>query len=88
MVQRSARILAAIILAMAGLILLPLPIPLGLPLLLISISLLASDIPWVRQRLLLLRKRYQEFSGHLNHIKHHLPGFVRRLIEDTDPGKI
>jgi hypothetical protein len=87
MVKRSARIVLGMFLVVTGIIVTPLPIPFGLLMIVIGLSLLASDIPVVHRALVNLRHRYQAFSARLNDIKHHLPGFARKLIEDTDPGK-
>ncbi|MDO6682969.1 MULTISPECIES: PGPGW domain-containing protein [unclassified Oceanobacter] len=86
MVKRSAKILLGIFFIIAGIIVTPLPLPFGLVMIVIGLSLLVSTVPRVREWLRQQRHRYREFSGRLNAIKSKLPGFARKLIEDTDPG--
>ena len=85
MIKRSAKLSAAIVLILLGIILLPLPIPFGLLCLLVGLSLLVSVVPGVRSWLISLRQRYRQTSRKLNQIGSRMPGFLRQLIEETDP---
>jgi hypothetical protein len=63
----------------------PTPIPVGLVMMAVGLGLLASESRWVRARLQGVRRRFPGFCGRLNAVKHKVPDFVRRVIEDTDP---
>lgn len=85
MFGRVAKIILGVVIVIAGIILTPLPIPFGILLILVGLSILVSAIPAMRSWLVAMRKRYSETSHKLNNIKPHMPRFLRRLIEDTDP---
>lgn len=85
MLKRSFKILTGCLLVIAGIIVTPLPIPFGIVMIIIGLSLLVTTVPQIRDWLKRRRTHYRETSGHLNAIKHKLPGFARKLIEDTDP---
>jgi len=85
MIKRSAKAVAGTFLVVIGIIVTPLPIPFGVIMIIIGLSLLASSVPWVREYLITLRRRYRDASGRLNQVKNRLPTFARQLIEETDP---
>ncbi|MCP5432268.1 MAG: hypothetical protein H6923_03255 [Alphaproteobacteria bacterium] len=68
-----------------GCIFFPLPIPLGLPFLLIGGALVISDSPTAQRVVRYWRRRYKGIDGHIFRVAPHMPAFVRRLVEKTEP---
>lgn len=66
---------------------LPLPVPVGLLMIITGLSLLVPAIPALALNLKRIRRRYPVTSARLRRLSPRLPGFVRRVIEDTDPDK-
>lgn len=86
MLIRSLKIVSGTFLVIGGIIVTPMPIPLGILMIVVGLSLLASSSRRVREWIKSQRRRYQELSAKLNAVKHRVPPFARRLIEETDPG--
>ncbi|MCA8909165.1 MAG: PGPGW domain-containing protein [Rhodospirillaceae bacterium] len=84
---RLVRLIAGWVLVVAGAILAPTPIPIGWLLLIVGFSILVHESETVRGWFRRLRIRYPRFGHWLHRNKHHAPGFGRRLIELTDPGR-
>lgn len=87
MIRRSVTLVGGVLLIVAGLLVLPLPVPVGLLMIILGVSLLVPTIPALSRYLKRLRCRYPVASSRLNHISPRLPGFVRRVIEETDPDR-
>lgn len=85
MLTRVISIIIGVILVVSGLVVLPLPIPFGLAMIIVGLSLLISNSHYFRTLFKKLRRRFMGLSVRLNNLKPHLPGFARRMIEDTDP---
>ena len=87
MIRRSVTLVGGVLLIVAGLLVLPLPVPVGLLMIILGVSLLVPAIPALARFLKRIRHRYPITSQRLNLISPKLPGFVRRVIEETDPDR-
>ena len=83
--KRIAHLSAGLLLVAVGIIMTPLPIPVGLLMILVGLSLLVSVIPALRRYLVRMRRHYPETSARLRELNHKLPGFLQRLLTETDP---
>lgn len=73
------------ILFIVGLIIAPTPLPIGQIIALVGLSLLVSESEAVRIWVQKLRRRIPALCRRLTQASPHLPGFLRKLIELTDP---
>ncbi|NWG45089.1 MAG: hypothetical protein HXY25_00900 [Alphaproteobacteria bacterium] len=73
------------ILVIMGAIFLPLPIPLGLPFLIIGGALIVSDSEAAQRVVRVWRRRYRRIDGHIYRVAPRMPGFVRSIIDKTEP---
>ena len=87
MIRRSVTLVGGVLLIVAGLLVLPLPVPVGLLMIILGVSLLVPAIPALARFLKRIRHRYPITSQRLNLISPKLPGFVRLVIEETDPDR-
>ncbi|APR66927.1 MAG: PGPGW domain-containing protein [Thalassolituus sp.] len=85
MMKRSVNLVFGILLVIAGLIVMPMPVPLGLIMIILGLSLMVSAWPALQRKLKALRSRFRKISDKLSRIRHRLPGFARRLLDDTEP---
>jgi len=85
MLRKPFRIMAGSLLVVTGVIVTPMPVPLGIIMIIFGTSILVTELPFVRDHVRNLRRRFRAFSARLNHLKPRLPAFARRLIEETDP---
>lgn len=85
--KRWSAIILGGFLVISGIIITPLPIPTGIIMIAVGLSILITHSQWVRAKIRDIRAKYQEFSQKLNSIKHKLPKFAKKMIEDTDPNK-
>ena len=72
-------------LLVVGIITAPLPLPIGQAIALVGLAILVHESIWVRDQAIRLRRRNPRLCGSLNRLKRRLPGFLRRVIESTDP---
>ncbi len=87
MIRRSVTLVGGVLLIVAGLLVLPLPVPVGLLMIILGVSLLVPAIPALARYLKRIRRHYPITSQRLNHISPRLPGFVRRVFDETDPDR-
>lgn len=85
MICRGVTLVSGVLLILMGLVILPLPIPVGLLMIILGVSLIVPAIPALGRFLTRMRRRYPVTSHKLNRISTKLPGFIRRVIRDTDP---
>lgn len=83
--KRHAKLAIGWKLLIAGLIIAPMPIPVGQVIALTGLSILVHESELVRRWVRGLRSRYPRGNTMLNDFKARLPGFLRRVIERTDP---
>ncbi|WP_417316697.1 PGPGW domain-containing protein [Emcibacter sp.] len=84
-VKRPVKLIVGWILFIAGVIIAPMPIPIGQITALVGLSLLVSESERVRIWVQKLRQRLPALCRQLTRVKPHLPGFLKKLIERTDP---
>ncbi|MFC7048185.1 PGPGW domain-containing protein [Emcibacter nanhaiensis] len=84
-VKRPVKLIIGWILFIAGVIIAPMPIPIGQITALVGLSLLVSESEKVRVWVQKLRRRIPGLCRQLTKAKPHLPGFLKILIERTDP---
>jgi len=70
-----------------GLITLPTPIPIGAVLTAAGCALVLAESRTARRALLELRRRHPGFSDQLARGTRYLPRWMRRVLEQTDPGR-
>ncbi|MGF1649797.1 MAG: hypothetical protein ACFCUN_05050 [Hyphomicrobiaceae bacterium] len=76
---------AAIVLLILGLILLPLPIPLGAPLLVIGSAMMISVSPAFARLVANARERWQRFDDALSFLEVRAPETLAEILRKTRP---
>ena len=74
---------AGVIIFFVGAVLFPLPIPLGVFLMVLGLAVAATN-PLVLRFLKRMRKRFPRINHTLRGITHHMPPFIRRILNRTD----
>ncbi len=82
---RWLRLGAGWFLVVTGAIIAPTPVPIGLIMMAVGLGILATESRFVRNGLRQMRRRFPAFCAKLRGVRHRVPGFARRVIDDTDP---
>jgi len=82
---KTLTVIAALILIVVGLIVLPMPIPLGAVMIVSGLVLLVSASGTVATRLKLFRRRHVSANKFIQKVEDNLPGSWRRILKKTDP---
>ena len=82
---RWLRLSAGWFLVVTGAIIAPTPVPIGLIMMAVGLGLLATESRFVRNALRQVRRRFPAFCAKLRGVRHRVPGFARRVIDETDP---
>jgi hypothetical protein len=72
-------------LILIGIPLFPLPLPLGLPMILIGAAIVLHENHYWHRVLRFWRRRYPSIDEKIHGARDRVPGFARRIIEQTDP---
>jgi len=84
-IKRPVKLVLGWILFIAGLIIAPMPIPIGQITALIGLSLLVSESRAIRRWIQILRIKWPYLSRQMKKIHPHMPKFIKKVIERTDP---
>ena len=82
---RWLRLGAGWFLVVTGAIIAPTPVPIGLIMVAVGLAILATESRFIRNALRQARRRFPAFCAKLREVKHRVPGFARRVIDETDP---
>lgn len=71
-----------------GIITAPIPIPIGQLIVLIGLSILVSESHWVKTKMQKIRRRLPVIGRQLKRMHPYMPGFLKKVIDDTDPAHL
>lgn len=74
------------VLVVVGVIIAPIPIPIGQAMALLGLSILVHRSPAMRRRIRRFRGNRPKIDAYVRRWHGRVPGFIRRLIDETDPG--
>ncbi|HPF45886.1 MAG: hypothetical protein KDF58_02680 [Alphaproteobacteria bacterium] len=83
--KRPLKLFIGWMMFIVGIITAPIPLPIGQIVALIGLSILVSESHWVKIKVQKLRRRMPIIGRHLQLIHPHMPNFLKKVIEDTDP---
>jgi hypothetical protein len=87
-IRKPLKLIAGSVLFIIGVITAPAPLPIGQFFALVGLSLLISESSWVKVRIQKLRRRVPFIGQQLQRVRPHLPKFLKKVIDDTDPGNL
>ena len=87
-IRKPLKLIAGSVLFIIGVITAPAPLPIGQFFALVGLSLLISESSWVKVRIQKLRRRVPLIGQQLQRVRPHLPKFLKKVIDDTDPGNL
>ena len=87
-IRKPLKLIAGSMLFIIGVITAPAPLPIGQFFALVGLSLLISESSWVKVRIQKLRRRVPFIGHQLQRVRPHLPKFLKKVIDDTDPGNL
>lgn len=85
LIKRPLKLLLGWIMFIGGIITAPIPLPIGQFIALVGLSLLISESLWVKIKIQKMRRRMPVIGHHLNRWHPHLPKFLKKVVDDTDP---
>lgn len=86
--KRPLKLTLGWIMLIVGIITAPIPLPIGQIIALIGLSILVSESQWVKTKAQRLRRAIPIFHRQLTRLHPYLPKFLKKVVEDTDPGHL
>jgi membrane protein implicated in regulation of membrane protease activity len=84
-ITRMFILVVGVIMIVVGIPIAPTPIPFGLPMVIVGFLMVASVSPGLRKWIRVRRTRNPDLDKRIAGIKGKVPGFLRKLIDLTDP---
>lgn len=84
-IKRPMKVIVGWVMLIGGIIIAPFPIPIGQFIALVGLSLLVSESLWVKVKMQKLRRRLPVLGRQLQRVHPHMPKFLKKVIDDTDP---
>lgn len=84
-IKRPVKIIVGWVMLIGGIIIAPFPLPIGQFIALVGLSLLVSESHWVKTKMQKLRRKVPIVGRQLQRIHPHMPKFLKKVIDDTDP---
>ena len=84
-IKRPLKLIIGWVMLIVGIITAPIPVPIGQIVALIGLSILVSESHWVKTKMQKLRRRLPIIGRQLMRMHPYMPGFLKKVIDDTDP---
>jgi|TARA_R110002096_G_scaffold436096_1_gene667417 Putative transmembrane protein (PGPGW) len=84
-IKRPLKLVVGSVMFVVGIITAPFPLPIGQFVALIGLSLLVSESHWLKTKMQKLRRRLPLIGRQLQRVHPHMPKFLKKVIDDTDP---
>ena len=82
-IKRPLKLVVGSVMFVVGIITAPFPLPIGQFVALIG--LLVSESHWLKTKMQKLRRRLPLIGRQLQRVHPHMPKFLKKVIDDTDP---
>ena len=83
--KRPFKLFIGWVMFIVGIITAPIPLPIGQIVALIGLSILVSESHWIKIKMQKLRRRIPMIGRQLQRLHPHMPNFLKKVIDDTDP---